>query len=51
MFPNWKVKAISEETPKVILAGRAEVCIQKAIHEINTDKYVGMKAWNFFLIF
>lgn len=44
MLPNWNVNAISEDTPKVILAGKAEVWIQKAIHDINTERYVGIKA-------
>lgn len=42
MLPIWNVRAIKEETPKVIRAGiepeRLE-SIQKAIHEIKTLKY------------
>lgn len=38
MLPNWNVNAISELTPNVILAGNALVSIQKAIHDMKTDK-------------
>ena len=38
MLPNWNVSAINELTPNVILAGRAFVSIQNAIHDINTDR-------------
>jgi hypothetical protein len=31
-------------TPNVMRAGKAEVCIQKAIQLINTDRYVGIYA-------
>jgi hypothetical protein len=45
MLPNWNVSAMSDDTPSVIRAGSAFVSIQNAIHEINTDKYVGRYAW------